>query len=323
MKYRIILFFLILSSWITAQETSLNLASDVWPPFTNVESKKSIALDLVSKALSRIDINTSHKIISFEEVIQGLNTKMIDGSGALWKTDDREENLIFSEPYLQNRLVLVGLKGMDVNLNSIPELTNRKIGVVKGYAYDENLLNATNLELVFGDSDQHNLESLFDRKIDYMLVDELLIQYLLQYQLNDVNTYLSIAEKPLQVKTLHLAIQKTLPNAENIIINFNKEIKKMIKDGTYNEVLNLGWVKADVDGDGIAELIFNGDYVGEEMPKKTYAVFYDEQDSSDNSEIYINGEKYSGWKDVPQSYKSKGRIQVSNDIYNPGLIIKI
>jgi len=41
-----------------------------------------------------------------------------------------------------------------------------------------------------------------------MLVDQLLIEYLMHSQLNDVNTYLAIAQKPFEISTLHLAIRK-------------------------------------------------------------------------------------------------------------------
>jgi len=310
MKYKFVFFAVLTTVLMTyGQNQELNLASDVWPPFTNIKSEESIALDLVST-------------IDFDEVIAGLNSKTFDGSAALWKTEEREKSLLFSEPYLQNRLVLVGLKGMDVSINSIAELTNRKLGLVEGYAYGETLLGATNLQIVYSKSDQQNLEKLFDKKIDYMLVDELLIQYLLKYQLNDVNKYLAIAKQPFEIKTLHFALRKDIPNAESIMSSFNNEIKNMIKDGTYNEILNLDWVKADVDGDGVAELIFNGKTIGTEIPKSSYAVFYDSVNTNAQTNYYVDGKSYTDWNEIPKSYKKKIQFGVSDDIYNPGFRIK-
>ena len=322
MKHRLTLLSLISGLVLMAQETTLNLASDVWPPFTNVTSEKSIALDIVSTALNRLKLKTNHEIVSFESVIEGLNANKFDGSAALWETAEREKTLLFSDSYLQNRLVLVGLKGMDVSLNSIAELTNRTLGLVEGYAYDDSLLNATNLELVFSKSDQINLEMLFDKKIDYMLVDELLIQYLLKYQLNDVNKYLAIGVQPFEIKTLHFALRKDIPNAETIISSFNNEIKIMLKDGTYNQVLNLDWVRADIDGDGVSELIFNGKSIGTEIPKSSYAVYYNSNDKNSETNFFVNGKSYSSWNDIPDNFKKKVSFQVSDDIYNPGLRIK-
>ena len=52
---RSLLFILLfsLSVSLSAQEAILKLASDPWPPFTNVEEKGALAFDLVKFALKR------------------------------------------------------------------------------------------------------------------------------------------------------------------------------------------------------------------------------------------------------------------------------
>ena len=238
---------------------------DVWAPFTNIDEEKSIATDLVSLALDRIDVNSINKIVDFKEVVSNIETQKFDGSAALWIDDEREKTMLFSEPYLQNQLVLIGLKGANVAITSIKELTDKKIGIIKGYSYDDSLMTANNLELVFSENDQENLEKLLNEDIDYMLVDDLLIQYMLKYQVNDVNNYLSIASTPFETKSLHFALNKKTPNAKEIMSQFNAEIKAMVKDGSYNEVLGLNWIEADVNNDGIPELVLIGDSAGLEL----------------------------------------------------------
>ncbi|WP_166960315.1 substrate-binding periplasmic protein [Yeosuana marina] len=308
---------------IDAQISTLKLASDIWPPFTNESPKKSIALDIVNEALSRNNIHVSNKIIEFKKVLNGIADGKFDGSGAIWKTPEREHTLLFSDAYLENRLVLVGLKGMDVSFTRIAELTNRKIGLVQGYAYDKALKKAQNLEIVYSNNDQENLEKLLDKKIDYMLVDQLLIQYLLKYQINDVQNYLSISEKPFQIRKLHMAIRKDYPHASEIISKFNKTIKLMMLDGSYTKILNLESIQTDVNGDGIAELVINSDYIGEKSPRISYNLFYDQRNKSTSVEFFVNGKIYNSWDQVPKKQKTPGFIKVSDDFNNPGLRIKL
>ena len=45
------------------------------------------------------------------------------------------------------------------------------------------------------------------------------------------------------------------PAQADEIEKFNAEIKKMQADGTYNIILRLDWIRADVDGDGRTELV--------------------------------------------------------------------
>ena len=156
MKSIIVIILIALSLNILAQNQELNLASDIWPPFTNTENGKSVALDLVKLALKRVNVETKYIIIDFNDIMVGVEKGTYDGSAALWENKERKETLIFSEPYLQNQLVLVGLKGADVNIEAVAELAGKKIGVVKGYAYGSRLLDAPDLELIFSESDQNN-----------------------------------------------------------------------------------------------------------------------------------------------------------------------
>jgi ABC-type amino acid transport substrate-binding protein len=308
---------------INAQIPKLKLASDNWPPFTNKNVEKSLALAIVTEALSRNQVEVVHEIMEFDLVLNQITNGEIDGSGALWKTDEREEIMLFSEPYLENRLVLLGLKGKDVSFTNLDGLKGQKIGLVKNYAYDENLFSAVNLEVVHNENDQENLEKLLERKIDYMLVDELLIQYMLKYQLNDVNEYLSISKRPIQIKKLFLAIRNDIPNASKIISDFNNSIDQMILDGSYTKMLNLQSIQTDVNGDGIYELVINSDYVGEESPHTTYALFYDQSTKGSETQYHIDGKIYNNWEQIPKESFKSPVIKLSDDIYHSGLRIKM
>ena len=298
----LIILFLIIASNIHAQTKELKLSSDVWPPFTNVEKEKSVALDIVKTALEKSGIKTNYEIVNFEEVLVGISLGTYDGSAALWFTEEREKSLVFSKAYLQNQLILVGRKGSNVNVSSFSSLQNKSIGVVEDYAYGDSVMKKEGIQIVYGKSDQQNIERLMSKKVDYILVDALLLQYLFKYQMNDVSEFLEIGTSPLLTKSLHFAIRKEIPGATEIISMFNSEIDTMILDGTYHDILELNWIKADVDGDGEMEMILKGNRAGVDAPDHTYDVIYSEGSSSTNR-YYINGQVYKSWDEVPKESK--------------------
>ena len=153
-------------------------------------------------------------------------------------------------------LIIIGKKGSNPNV-SFSELKGKLVGIVSEYAYLDNLNDDKNINFVYGKSDQENLENLLSNKIDFMMVDNLLIQYLLNHELSNLSNTLEIGSVTLITKPLYFALSKKTPNAEKIIKGFNEQIKKMIADGTYNKLLELNWIVADVDGDGTFELVFN------------------------------------------------------------------
>ena len=315
---KILLFIFILCSLTGhTQTTELKLGSDIWPPFTNVDTEKSFAMDLVKEALSRINIQSSTKIISFDDVISAIDGGELDGSAALWINTEREQKYIFSNPYLHNQLILVGRKGSLVKDISIADLDGKRIGIVENYAYGA--AENPNAIVVEGKSDQKNLERLLSKQIDYMLVDDLLIQYMLKYQINDVTDHLEIGNTPLRVKSLHFALRKDVIDGERIMSLFNEEITKMIADGSYNAILELNWIKSDIDGDGTMELVLQGDHAGTKQPLNAYSVLAEEtnnQTINNSYRYYIDGKFYEGWENIPDRYK----IKISPGQANPNNI---
>ena len=105
------------------------------------------------------------------------------------------------------------------------------------------------------------------------------------------------------VQPLYLAILKSIPDAESIIGSFNSSIQEMMADGTYNEILELNWIQYDVDGDGVLELVLNGENAGEEPPVNYYALMSSTGLSNPSNRYYINGNMYDGWNSVPEKFK--------------------
>lgn len=296
--------FLFFSPSLLGQNQELKLTIDSWPPFTDTKGNKSILTVLVQEALYRRNINSTIEIQQFADVLDLIDKGKFDGSPALWKSPEREMKYAYSEPYLYNQLVLVGRKGSDVGARSFTQLQGKRIGVVDQYEYGS-FEGKEGVILIPGKGNQENLEKLLSDEIDYMLVDALIIQYMLKYQLNDVTTYLAIGQTPLLVKSLHLALRKDVENADTILSEFNEEIDEMIEDGTFNDILELNWVRADVDGDGRMELVLGGEAAGTIAPQNIYGLMMDDSYKSNNAprRYYIDGKLYEDWDDIPKSYK--------------------
>lgn len=300
-----------LLSWIlcfsflpaVAVSADLKLGSDVWPPFTDKAGHPRVAIELVHEALTRAGHGAQTQIQDFQTVIQGLGMGNFDGSAAMWKDPDREKFMYFSAAYLENRLVLVGRKGSSVEAASFTDLAGVKVAVVAGYSYGETTEEGAGPLFVEGPSDQDNLLLLLDGQVDYMLVDELLISHVLNHQPEKAKATLEIGTKPLIRRSLHFALHRGLAGAETIIAEFNTAIQEMIADGTFNKILGLSWIRADVDGDGKLELVHGEGGAGTAAPSTGYSVAADDTTGSELDRFWIEGEMYQSWDEVPERYK--------------------
>jgi polar amino acid transport system substrate-binding protein len=296
---------LVSTDTIAAQTKTLHLASTAWSPFTNAPGKARYALDLVHTALDRIGITADTTIIEESTLTSSLLAGEYEGSAALWRDEARERALIYSQAYLENRLILVGRKGSDISAKTVADLKGKRLALVGGYAYGDSVRGPNAPIQVLTSSEEDSLQKLLSGSADYTLMDELVVEYLTRNFSQEVRSRLALGSKPLIIRTLHLAISRTLPDAQSIIDRFNAELKKMIVDRSYNRLLHLDWILADVDGDGIAEYVPRDDQVGPTAPDHSYKLFVDRAAPDYRSpKFYLGGKVYPTWSSVPDGYKA-------------------
>ena len=288
-------------------ESELRLGSDTWPPFTDVEGKHRVAIEIVNAALERAGYHATTTVVDWKEVERGIRSETFDGSAAMWRSAKRERDLLFSDPYLENRLVLVGRKGSDVKATKISDLGGKRVAAVGHYAYGEEIDAAQGVLFVNGRNDQENLDKLLAGEVDYMLVDQLVALYLLTYQPEEAAEKLEFGNTPLARRTLHFVMRRNMVGAVRIIGAFNQELRSMMADGTFAEILHLGWIQVDVDGDGLDEIVALGEKVGLTPPGSVYDVFGTVPETPpEQQRFFVQGNIYEGWDAVPDQYKAKG-----------------
>jgi len=279
----------------------LRLASSVWAPFTDVEDKPHVALDVVHEALRRSNVAFSTQILNFTDTIVGIREGRFDGSEALWRTPEREKFLLYSNAYLENRLVLLARVGTDVSTKSVAELAGKKVGIVQGYAYGPDVDSAAAVVFARNADEPTNLKALLRGELDYMLVDELLVHHLFADQKQKAELLLVAGQEPIVVRSLHLGLRKELPGAAEVIANFNRAILELARDGTYNHLLGVRWIATDTDEDGEPELVAHGNQVGSAPPPQHYRLAGSTTTKAPH--FVIEGRTYEDWQSVPENYK--------------------
>jgi polar amino acid transport system substrate-binding protein len=286
---------------------SLRFVSPERPPFTDVQGKPRFALDLVEAALGRIKVSATTTIVPPGEYAKALLSGPYDGTALGWRDSEREKALLFSDPYLENRLVLVGRNGSSVSAANVAALKGKTVAIIEGYAYGDGFEKA-GPTWVRSKSEQDSLTQLLNGKIDYMLMDELVVQYLVSSYPDEARTRLAIGTTPLHTRSVHLSLHRSLPDAGAIIKGFNTQLRAMIADRTYHKLLHVNWIRADVDGDGQEEFVSATDEAGKTQPQRAYSLFapppMTTTPSTPTQERYFfGGAVYNGWSSVPDKYK--------------------
>jgi ABC-type amino acid transport substrate-binding protein len=295
------------------QPAPLRLVSTAWPPFTNASGQPRFALDLVETALGRVGVSAQTAIVSAAEFTPSLLSPRFDGSAAAWKDAEREQVLVFSEPYLENRLVLVARHGADVSAKTLAALEGKRVAIVEGYPYGDAIEGAGGKPAyVRSRSEEDSVSQLLKGNVEYTLMDELVVQYIVEHYPNESRARLQIGSTPLVTRALHLAVRRSRPDAGAIIKGFNAQLRSMIADRTYHRLLHVDWIQADVNGDGIPENVPVTDHPGPSEPQRVYALLSTpphatltatKPETPTKPGFYVGGNIYSDWASVPASYK--------------------
>ena len=286
----------------------LRLISTVWPPFTNAAGQPRFALDLVSEAFTRIGVSSETTFVEDTNFTTSLLSGQYDGSAAAWKDAERERVLLFSEPYLENRLILVGRRGSDVTATTLSALAGKRIVVVGGYSYGDEVKAGSGPIFLLSRGEEDSLAKLLAGDADYTLMDEIVVQYILRHHAQQARDRLQVGATPLVRRSLHLAIRRERPDARSIITQFNVALRGMMTDRTYHRLLQVDWVRADIDGDGRPELISRSDQAGLVPPTTSYDLFLSTpsrpaEPAPSGPRFYLGGNIYESWASVPKNYK--------------------
>jgi diguanylate cyclase (GGDEF)-like protein len=216
----------------------LNMCIDPdWMPFEKNENGKHIGMTAEYIEIMQKEINTPIKMVETKTWMESLKfgqERKCDIFSLAMPTPERLKYLDFTEPYLSVPLVLVtSIEGYYVD--DMAKVINKKIAVIKGYAYTEILKEKyPNMELIEVQNLKEGLEKVRDKKV-FGLVETLATTGY-HIQKNYVGE-LKIAGKFEENWELGVGTRNDEPILQEI---FNKAINQISKDKK-QEILNK-WI---------------------------------------------------------------------------------
>lgn len=215
----------------------LKVTGSLWTPYIDDELPNGgLAADLVRTALTRAGYEVEPNIESWPRAYQGTAIGLYDVVAAVWQNDARSADLLFSEAYLLNDIVLLSRLGVRVEFATLDDLSGYRIGVVRGYAYDE-AFDRTDLNRVTNNHLIQNLLLLKQGKLDMIVGDKWSIFDQISRFIPDDLSHFTLVAQPVARRGLRLGVSRLNPDAATITWRFNDAITAMKTDGTYAAIV--------------------------------------------------------------------------------------
>ncbi|MBL6958439.1 MAG: transporter substrate-binding domain-containing protein [Rhodospirillales bacterium] len=156
--------------WLN-QHREIRLGDDYsWPPFSFVSSDgkySGISAGYAKAVSKRLGITMTPKLgLTWTQVLDKVKTGEVDILPAITRNEQREKYLNFTKPYISFPVVITTRQDSPF-VDSLGDLTGKKVGVVKGY-FTEDLLKSEypDLKLVTPPTLQAGLKDLNEGKMD-------------------------------------------------------------------------------------------------------------------------------------------------------------
>lgn len=237
-KFKFVTLFLcsLLLSPIQAQE--LSVVANIWPPYVDESlPEKGLAMKIIQTAFERVGYKPQIRIEQWEKALQGSKMGVYDVVGAVWKTDSREKKLIFSDSYLNNNIVFIANSSNEIKYDSLSDLHGLLVGILKGYAYDEQFMKDPKILKFKANRLTQNLILVQQGKLDLAVADKRLALYELKHFMGNNREAFRFLPKNLTTRKLYIAAPRSNAESKTVIKKFNEGLAAIKNDGTYQKIL--------------------------------------------------------------------------------------
>lgn len=229
---------LIVSTNTFAKETII-LSTINWQPYTGQDlPNDGFFSELVTKSLNQVGYDVEYKYSPWARALKEAKYGEVQGVMVTYKTKDREAFLSFPDATWKVSEVFTVLKGSKITYTGeLSELKGVQVGMVRGHAA-VNKIKSGGIKVQLVSSQDTNIKKLLSGRIDAMLIPKDIFLALLKKvdpAYNPAN--IVFLEPAHSVHDLYVAFSKKNPNYEKLTSDFNKGLKMIKENGTYNKII--------------------------------------------------------------------------------------
>lgn len=233
-------------AWIEEHGDNIRYAPNPsWPPADYINDEgvhQGIVSDYISIFENRL--NVSFKRVHFSnwhEIMKGLKTGQVDFVGAIQKTSERQDFLLYTEPYMQTPVVLLVRNDYPAKINS-QEIQGMKLAGVTNYT-SVGYIQQTypEAEVVEYDTDLRALMQTSLGNTDGTIVDLMTASYLVEkYGISNLSL-----GKTLDYRwDIRFATVKSKPILHSILKKVLSTVDGQRRQEIYNRWVNVGNIEA-------------------------------------------------------------------------------
>lgn len=239
-KFLSILIAFFLTYSVSAK--TINLATSNWEPYYGEKLKNNgFFSEIVREAFKRQGYTLKITWVPWIRALKIAKMGKYDGLLGAYYNDERKRSFHYSKPIVKTQIIFIKMKSTKLafgnKYKSLINLKGYKIGVVKGATYTTKFDSATYLKKIPVATINQNLKKLFVNRIDLIIGEKMVLYSLINNNFSKYKDSIVEIHPALKIKNLYITINRAKHLSNKIIIDFNKGLEEIKKDGTYKKIL--------------------------------------------------------------------------------------
>lgn len=239
-KIAFLLLPLLMFAKLNAADAELTFGTVNWEPYFGENLKDGgVTVAVTKAAFARVGYNAEIQFMDWNRAVGLTTAGKLDGLFGCYYSEEREDAMEISEPIGEVDIVLFSKKGANITFESLEDLKPYKIGTMRGQVYTAEFEQADFLTKEVVDKFEQNVKKLLGGRIDLIVESRAVLQDVLNKKFPNDLDKIEVLSPALESNAMYIGFSKKVEGYEQILNDFNKGLKMIKEDGTYDEITKL------------------------------------------------------------------------------------
>ena len=228
----------------TAHAGPVTIATGEWPPWSGENLPgQGYVLQLVREAFAETGHTVKYEFYPWARALVVTVEGGVDASAYWYESEKVKKDCYYSDVLTRERIVFFRKKSTRLEgWNTLEDLCAYRIGATLGVTFTEEIVRLGAKGVLTVDLAKDNLTNfrkLVHGRIDLLPSPEVLGLKILRDNFPpDVRKGIVIDPKPVSQRTGHLIFPRKVPASKELLQDFNRGLKMLIRSGRYDELLH-------------------------------------------------------------------------------------
>lgn len=209
---------------------AVTVAVGPWPPYHAANDVEAdMMTQKVGKILQKSDLDLAVQFMPWARAKTLVASKEKDISISWIKTDQREQEFLFSKAIGTTKTVLYSANNYQFDIKTINDLNGLRVGHVRGYMLPKEVELAAKQGLCvidYAKDDKQNMLKLIKGRVDLIVIDTMVAQHHAQVDFAGYKPQLQAIDSFAWEQDLHIILSKTHLQADQLLSKINQAILK-------------------------------------------------------------------------------------------------